>query len=96
MLGLLADFYSLRKDVEAASERVEEIRASAGLQKLQEEVAVLESKAADSSFWDDRASAQETLLALTEVKDKIKLLTEFKTKVHTPFSCYVLPFAFCL
>ncbi|KAM6577390.1 hypothetical protein CsatB_029227 [Cannabis sativa] len=78
----MQDFYSLRKDVEAASERVEEIRASAGLQLLEKEVAALESKASDSSFWDDRASAQETLSALNDVKDKIKLLTEFKTKVE--------------
>lgn len=85
MLGFMADFYSLRKDVEMASERVEEIRASAGLQQLEQELASLESKAADSSFWDDRAKAQEILLALTDVKDKIKLLAEFKSKVHTRF-----------
>ncbi|GMN26156.1 hypothetical protein TIFTF001_001204 [Ficus carica] len=78
----MQDFYSLRKDVETASERVEEIRASTGLQQLEQELASLESKAADSSFWDDRAKAQEILLALTDVKDKIKLLTEFKTKIE--------------
>ncbi|PON59110.1 Peptide chain release factor [Parasponia andersonii] len=78
----MQDFYSLRKDVETVSERVEEIRASAGLRQLEQELVALESKAADSSFWDDRARAQETLLALTDVKDKIKLLTEFKTKVE--------------
>lgn len=78
----MQDFYTLRRDVEAISERAEEIRASAGLQQLEEELAVLEMKAADSSFWDDRAKAQETLLALTDVKDKIKLLTDFKTQVE--------------
>ena len=77
----LSDFYALRKDVETASERVEEIRASSGLQLLEKELVDLESKAADSSFWDNRAKAQETLLALTDVKDKINLLNEFKTKV---------------
>lgn len=64
-----------------ASERVNEIRTSAGMQQLEKELVVLESKTADSSFWDDRAKAQETLLALTDVKYKIKLLNEFKTKV---------------
>ncbi|XP_065876367.1 peptide chain release factor PrfB1, chloroplastic isoform X2 [Euphorbia lathyris] len=78
----MQDFYSLRKDVEAASGRVEEIRASACIQQLELEVADLESKASDSSFWDDRARAQETLLALSDVKERIKLLTEFKTKVE--------------
>ncbi|KAB2019065.1 hypothetical protein ES319_D08G272800v1 [Gossypium barbadense] len=52
------------------------------MQQLEKELVVLESKTADSSFWDDRAKAQETLLALTDVKDKINLLNEFKTKVE--------------
>ncbi|XP_062143405.1 peptide chain release factor PrfB1, chloroplastic isoform X2 [Alnus glutinosa] len=76
----MQDFYSLRRDVETTSEHVKEIRASAGLQQLEQELADLELKAADSSFWDDRDKAQEILVALTDVKDKIKLLTEFKTQ----------------
>ncbi|XP_058094251.1 peptide chain release factor PrfB1, chloroplastic [Magnolia sinica] len=78
----MQDFYTLRKDVETTIERVEEIRASAGLDQLEAELAALENKAADSSLWDDPAKAQETLLALTDVKDKIKLLTEFKSQVE--------------
>ncbi|GAV91000.1 RF-1 domain-containing protein/PCRF domain-containing protein [Cephalotus follicularis] len=76
------DFYTLRRDVETASEHVEEIRASADMQQLEQDLTDLESKAAHSSFWDDRAKAQETLLALSDVKDKIQLLNEFKTKVE--------------
>ncbi|TXG48856.1 hypothetical protein EZV62_024731 [Acer yangbiense] len=79
---VMQDFYTLRKDVEAASAHVEDIRASSGLQQLERELADLELKAADSSFWDDRAKAQETLQALTDVKDKINLLADFKTKVE--------------
>ncbi|KAK9919218.1 hypothetical protein M0R45_027828 [Rubus argutus] len=78
----MQDFYTLRRDVETAVGRVEEIRASACLHQLEKEVAELESKAADSSFWDDRAKAQENLLALTDVKERIKLLNEFKTQVE--------------
>ncbi|KAM5561942.1 hypothetical protein ABKV19_022500 [Rosa sericea] len=70
------------REVEVAAGRVEEIRASACLEQLEKEVAELESKAADSSFWDDRAKAQENLLALTDVKDRIKSLTHFKTQVE--------------
>ncbi|PSR98763.1 Peptide chain release factor PrfB1 like [Actinidia chinensis var. chinensis] len=78
----MQDFYSLRRDVETVSKRVEEIRASVGLKQLEEELADLESAAADGSFWDDRARAQQTLMSLTDVKDKIKLLSEFKTQVE--------------
>ncbi|KAM3691336.1 hypothetical protein ACJW31_08G007900 [Castanea mollissima] len=78
----MQDFYSLRRDVEITSARVEDIRASSGLQQLQKELAALELKAADGSLWDDQDKAQETLSALTDVKDKIKLLSEFKTQVE--------------
>lgn len=78
----MQDFYTLRKEVEAVSERVEDIVASACMPQLEKEVVALESKASDNSFWDDRAEAQQTLQALTDVKDKIKLLNEFKTKVE--------------
>lgn len=77
------DFYTLRKDVETVLERVEEIRAAAGLKQLQEDLAALEAAAADSSLWDNHAKAQETLQTLTDCKDKLKLLHEFKTKVPT-------------
>lgn len=78
----MQDFYTLRKDVEIASARVEEIRASAGLEQLQHEIALLESKATDTSFWDDRAKAQETLSALNDLKDRLRLLSEFKSMVE--------------
>ncbi|CAN1345513.1 Peptide chain release factor PrfB1, chloroplastic [Linum perenne] len=78
----LQDFYGLRKDVEAASERVKDVRGSAGLKQLEQEIADLESKTADSSFWDHQSEAQQTLLALTDVKEKMRLLTEFETKVE--------------
>lgn len=77
----VADFYSLRRDVEITSQRVKEIRESSGLQLLEQELTNLEEEASSSSFWDNRAKAQETLSALSDVKDKMKLLKEFKTQV---------------
>lgn len=67
--------------METTSERVKEIRDGAGLKQLEEDLVKLEAAAADSSLWDDRAKAQETLQALTDVKDKIKLLNDFKVQV---------------
>ncbi|XP_019087460.1 PREDICTED: peptide chain release factor PrfB1, chloroplastic-like [Camelina sativa] len=78
---VMQDFYTLRKDVEIASARVEEIRDSAGLQQLEQEIANLESKATDTSFWDDRSKAQETLSALNDLKDRMRLLSDFKSMV---------------
>lgn len=78
----MQDFYSLRKEVETTLERVEEIRAAAGLKLLEESLADLEEASADSSLWDDRVKAQQTLQALTDVKEKIKLLDDFKAQVE--------------
>ncbi|RAL40327.1 hypothetical protein DM860_006397 [Cuscuta australis] len=77
----MQDFYALRKDVELTSHRVEEIRASVGLQQREEDIAALEAAAADSSLWDDPARAQQTLQALTDAKEKLKLLDGFMTQV---------------
>ena len=78
---MVTDFYALRKDVELAVERVDEVRRDAGLEQLVEEIASLENKSGDSTLWDDPSKAQELLVALTEVKEKVKLLNDFKSQV---------------
>lgn len=67
--------------MEITSERVKEIMASAGLERLEAERDSLEKKSADSSLWDDPSRAQEILVALTDIKDKIKTLNDFMTQV---------------
>lgn len=64
-----------------ATERVSEVRQSAGMEQLKEEISSLEKKSGDSSLWDDPSKAQEILVSLTEVKDRVKLLNDFKSQV---------------
>ena len=71
----------MRKEVEATSDRVKEIMASAGLEQLEAERDSLDKKSADSSLWDDPSKAQEIMVTLTDVKDKIKTLKDFMTQV---------------
>lgn len=78
----MQDFYTLRRNVEVTSERVEEIRAAAGLKPLEEDLANLEEAAADSSLWDDRAKAQQILQDLTDVRDRMKLLNDFQARIE--------------
>ncbi|CAA0821252.1 Peptide chain release factor PrfB1-chloroplastic [Striga hermonthica] len=78
----MQDFYNLRKEVETTSARVEEIRAAAVLKLLEKNIADLEEASADSSLWDDRVKAQQTLQALTDVKEKLKTLNDFKAQVE--------------
>lgn len=49
---------------------------------MEQELAKLEEEASCSSFWDDRAKAQQTLSTLADVKEKIKLLNDYKTQVE--------------
>ncbi|XP_057855330.2 peptide chain release factor PrfB1, chloroplastic isoform X3 [Cryptomeria japonica] len=76
------DFFSLRKDIENVVKRVEETMASAGLEQAQANLSDLEHRAADSTLWDDPGKAQETLLALTDTKEDIRLLNDFQSKVE--------------
>ncbi|XP_031478296.1 peptide chain release factor PrfB1, chloroplastic [Nymphaea colorata] len=78
----IQEFYTLRKDVETTKKRVEEVTESAGMEQLETELVNLEEAAADSSLWDNPTKAQETLLSLNDIKEKIKLLSEFKSKVE--------------
>lgn len=71
-------------------ERVEEIRSGAGLKQLEKNLAELEEASGDSSLWDDRAKAQHTLQALTDVKEKLKLLNDFKAQVFVSFNSNTL------
>jgi peptide chain release factor 2 len=80
----VTDFYALLKDVDLAVDRVNEIRQSASLEKLEEEIASLENKSADSSLWDDPSKAQEILVSLTDVKDRVKLLNDFNHRFVPP------------
>ncbi|KAL6577954.1 Peptide chain release factor PrfB1, chloroplastic [Orobanche minor] len=78
----MQDFYTLRKEVVITSERVEEIRTAAGLNLLEKNTVDLEEASADSSLWDNCVKAQQTLRALADVKEKIKLLNDFKAQVE--------------
>ncbi|RDX69729.1 Peptide chain release factor PrfB1, chloroplastic, partial [Mucuna pruriens] len=62
----VASDWALQGDVEIMSQRVKEIRESSGPQLLEQVHANLEEQAADSSFWDNRAKAQETLSTLSD------------------------------
>ncbi|XP_068661891.1 peptide chain release factor PrfB1, chloroplastic isoform X2 [Aristolochia californica] len=81
----MQDFYALRNDVQKIVERVEEVRSSVGLEQLEADFEILEMKAADSSLWDDRSEAQDTLLSLTEAEEAetIVNLTEEMDSIDT-------------
>ncbi|KAH9574280.1 hypothetical protein CY35_01G048900 [Sphagnum magellanicum] len=74
------EFYGVRKGVEEVVHRVQEILASSGMDEQQSRLADLEQQTSESSLWDDPAHAQQTLSALTEVKDNLALLHQMQEK----------------
>ncbi|KAL6531466.1 hypothetical protein OROMI_027829 [Orobanche minor] len=50
--------------------------------RLRPVLADLEEASGDSSPWRDRAKAQQTLQALNDVKEKIKILNDFKAQAE--------------
>ncbi|KAK9145387.1 hypothetical protein Sjap_005290 [Stephania japonica] len=58
---VIADFYTLRKEVEIVMQQVKEIQASTGVQQLEEELSVLEKNAADRTVL---GSSRRSLLEL--------------------------------
>jgi len=66
--------------VEEVVHRVQEILASSGMDEQQSRLADLEQQTSESSLWDDPAHAQQTLSALTEVKDNLALLHQMQEK----------------
>jgi len=75
------EFYGVRKGVEEVVQHVQEILASSGMDEQQSRLADLEQQTSESSLWDDPAHAQQTLSALTEVKDNLALLHQMQAKV---------------
>jgi hypothetical protein len=80
------EFYGVRKGVEEVVQRVQEILASSGMDEQRSRLADLEQQTSESSLWDDPAHAQQTLSALTEVKDNLALLHQMQAKVLLVFT----------
>lgn len=66
----MLQFEELKKALEEQLKELEELRDALGLERLREEVEMLENKAAEPGFWDDMEKAQQVLQRTAALKGK--------------------------
>lgn len=66
----MLQFEELKKALEEQLKELDELRDALGLEKLREEVEMLENKAAEPGFWDNMEKAQQVLQRTAALKGK--------------------------
>jgi peptide chain release factor 2 len=66
----MLQFEELKRSLEEQMESLGELRDALGLERLREEVEMLENKAAEPNFWDNMENAQQILQRTAALKDK--------------------------
>lgn len=76
----MLQFEELKRELEEYEKGIAELQNALGLEKLREEVEMLENKAAEPGFWDDMESAQKVLQRTSSLKAKDESYGKLKSK----------------
>lgn len=76
----MLQFEELKKALEEQLKELDELRDALGLEKLREEVEMLENKAAEPGFWDNMEKAQQVLQRTAALKGKDQQYCDLVTK----------------
>ena len=66
----MLQFEELKRELEEQEEALEDLGQALGLEKLREEVEMLEHKSAEPGFWDNMEQAQKITQRMAALKDK--------------------------
>ena len=66
----MLQFEELKRELEEQEKALEELGQALGLEKLREEVDMLEHKSAEPGFWDNMEQAQKVTQRMAALKDK--------------------------
>ena len=66
----MLQFEELKKALNEQQEALDELKDALGLERLREEVEMLENKAAEPGFWDNMENAQKILQRTAGLKQK--------------------------
>ncbi|MEN3005733.1 peptide chain release factor 2 [Dehalobacterium formicoaceticum] len=66
----------LKKDIEEAENRLEELRVSLDILQKEKEIKELEELTLGAGFWDEREEAQKVLQRVNYLKERIKIFTQ--------------------
>lgn len=78
----MLQFEEMKREVEQHMAAIEELKDALGLERLREEVEMLENKAAEPGFWDDMESAQKILQKTSALKSKDENYQKLKAKAE--------------
>lgn len=82
----MLQFEELKHELEELEAAVSELEDALGLEKLREEVEMLEHKAAEPGFWDDMEKAQKVLQRTAALKNKDEGYEKLKAKVGDAYA----------
>ena len=78
----MLQFEELKKALSQQEEAIKELKDALGLERLREEVEMLEHKAAEPGFWDNMESAQKVLQKTSALKAKDEQYTNLVAKAE--------------
>lgn len=78
----MLQFEELKRRLQEQESALEELKDALGLERLREEVEMLEHKAAEPGFWDNMESAQKVLQRTASLKGKDESYLKLKAKAE--------------
>lgn len=75
-------FEELKHELGTQEKALEEVKDALGLEKLREEIEMLEHKAAEPGFWDNMEQAQKVTQRMAALKDKDETYRKLKARVE--------------
>lgn len=78
----MLQFEELKRELEEQEKALEELGQALGLEKLREEVDMLEHKSAEPGFWDNMEQAQKVTQRMAALKDKDTSYQKLQSRVE--------------
>jgi peptide chain release factor 2 len=78
----MLQFEELKRELEEKEKALDELEDALGLQKLREEVEMLEHKAAEPGFWDNMTEAQKVTQRMASLKDKDETYKKLRARAE--------------
>ena len=82
----MLQFEELKRELHEKQAALEDLKDALGLERLREEVEMLENKAAEPGFWDNMEAAQKVLQKTAALKQKDEIQKRYKQIVDNLFA----------
>jgi hypothetical protein len=90
VISSIPEFYAVRRQVEEAAERLRAATSTVDLKGQEARLEDLEVQSSQNDLWDNPDKAQAVLSAITEIKQQIGEIQEFRSKASNSLSTFSL------